>query len=435
MASSSAHAVPPAPHRWRSRRRPLTILIASVAALLLTAGTALAVISPTPQTNTIGAGGYDQSTTSTTGFTDTQAVVNPGQYGLIIATGRAGIQLCNSTSGESAKMGLLSSNLNTLFAVQTVVAAAAGCPNNGPLTGVTLANLSAVPYNHHVWQHIVLTKKVKTQRILICVLSDRHTGRPVTPPTVTPPTATPTSTPTSTASPTPSATLSRALVRWGNDPSGTASAEPTDTSSAAPSSTPPSAGLGAPTITPTPSPTATQLPSGQLPGTFVKCRIITRTIARNVVLFEAQDLDAPVSTPVAGDLPGVQSRTVPVPAGTTFNHASAGLNANTNALTACVGGGFPKVLAGPAAYTTAACQPVDTFTFATYADGTSPSQPYGAGTATELISPATGAALEAPNNSLTPTSTGSPGTASDASTTGAEFIVDTGNAPVVNATP
>ena len=393
--------------------------VAGAAALVLGGGSAaFAAVAGAPQANTIGMGGYDSATTNPAGFTDVQDVQQPDQYGLTIATGRQGVQLCNSTTGESAKLGLFSTNTSTVYALQYAVASAAGCPANGPLTGTTIPALAAVPFGHHVWKNIELVKKTRTIRILVCVLVN-HAGQPVPTPTPTNPIVTPTGTPT----PTGTSTVTPAPVT--TTPTTTPTATGTATTTAL---------IRHHTTDPAPAPTVTA-PGGDLngllPGFILHCHIVTRTITRNVVLFEAQDLDAPIATPLTGDLAGVQTVTVPVPAGTTFDHASWGANENTTTMTACSGNGFPLALTGPAAYISDACQPVDVAGYATATIGTGTPQDPTALTTTELISPAT-AALVAPNNTLTATTpiTFPHGTASDASTTGGAFTLFTANAPV-----
>lgn len=187
-----------------------------------------------------------------------------------------------------------------------------------------------------------------------------------------------------------------------------------------------------PTASPSATPTVTATPAPPVvPGFTCHFRSVRRIA--NAVVFEAQDLDAPTTAAPAGDQPGVQTRTVRVGRGLRFDHASAGLNANLTALTACSGGGFPAVLAGPAAYTTAACQPVAGFSYAAAAQGAGPLAGLDTLNLSEGISPNTTAALVAPNNSLTGTSTGPHGTASDAATAGASFNVLTGNVTLTAA--
>jgi hypothetical protein len=125
----------------------------------------------------------------------------------------------------------------------------------------------------------------------------------------------------------------------------------------------------------------------------------------------------------------VQTRTVRLPGGTVFDSAGAGVTGNLTALVPCSGGGFPLILAGPAAYTSRACQPLNTTNYATATIGGGTAQDYGALNTTEVIAPNANAAVMAPNNSLNPVSVGPHGTASDASTTGSQFNVFSGNAP------
>ena len=315
------------------RKRRIAGVAAITAGLLTASGVALAAVAVSPQTNTIGAGGYDATTTSTAGMTSNQAVVAGDQYGLTVAGGRHGVALCNSTTDEKAAIGLFSGNLSTAYAVQYGVGVTAGCPAGEiPAANlVTFPALAAVPFGHHVWVSERLVKKTKTVRILICILKDKHDGAPV---------ATPTD-------------------NEGSDAFGK-----------------------------------------HLHGDFFKCFIITRTFTKNVVVFQAQDLDAPTATPLSGDLAGVQTAVVHVPAGTVFNHAVAGISANTTALVACSGNGFPISLVGQATYASAACQNVSVLEYAGFTDGTGPFTDYQSGTTTELISPSAGGALVAPNQSI-----------------------------------
>ena len=172
-----------------------------------------------------------------------------------------------------------------------------------------------------------------------------------------------------------------------------------------------------------------------LPGFSLHCRIIVRTFQVHKILFEAQDLDALTATPVSGDLAGVQTATVSVPAGTTFDHAAWGASENVASLVACSGGGFPIAINTPgqtANYASAACQPLSVGEYATYSTGTvvNPLVATSPQVITEVISPSAGGALMAPNGSLTPVNTGPHGTASDASVTGGHFVTFSANAPV-----
>lgn len=430
---------PPARARPRGRRRAYTIT-AITAALLTGAGAAFAAVALTPQTNTIGAGGYDSTTTSSLGMTSVQGVVNGNQYGLTVAGGRHGVKMCNSTSGLAAAVGEFSGNLNTDYAVQYGVGTpspAPGCPAGElPVANLhTFPALTDVPNGHHVWVKETLVKKTKTIRLLICVLVNKHNHRPA-------------------ATPSPSITASVGAPTA--SPSETATAPPTDISgsggteepSESPTAAQPTASAESPTISqPTASPTGTEPvvtptvnPQGEtvlgIPGFTLKCHIVTRTITKNVVLFQAQDLDAPVATPLAGDLAGVQTATIHVAAGTTFDHAAVGLSENTTALTHCAGGGFPIALNGTppgqvASYASAACQEVDVIEYAGFQIGGGPFTDFLSGTTTELISPSSGGALVAPNGSITTTNAGPSGPASSgASSTGDHLVMFTGNAPV-----
>jgi hypothetical protein len=171
------------------------------------------------------------------------------------------------------------------------------------------------------------------------------------------------------------------------------------------------------------------------PGEYggFRCFIKHIRIIKDVVVFMAQDLDAPTAVPVAGDLPGVQTRYVRVPHGTVFDNAGAGVNENLTKLVACAGNGFPKALAGPAAYVTAACQPISAFDHTTASVAAGPATGLSALATTEGVSPGTTTAtpaLIAPDNTLavTPGSV-PPGTAVNASTGGDSFTMFSGNAP------
>jgi hypothetical protein len=291
--------------------------------------------------------------------------------------------MCNSVTGDSAKLGLFSNNLTTVFQAQWAVASAPGCPANGPLTGTTIPALSAVPFNHHVWLNESLITKTKRITILVCILFDKNDGKPAP-------------TPTDTGAP------DNAPLGQGQDHV---------------------PGLG-------------NVPGTQdkLFGEFFKCFIIHKTITKQTLLFEAQDLDAPTGTPVAGDLAGVQTVSVPLRpifhhTVVSFDNASWGASENTAGLVACTGNGFPAVLAGPAAYTSGACQPVSVGEYATYNTGLVVNPLSGPATVSELVSPNNTDALVAPDNSLSAVNTGPHGTASDASTSGGHFALFTANVP------
>jgi len=174
------------------------------------------------------------------------------------------------------------------------------------------------------------------------------------------------------------------------------------------------------------------VPKAGLYGGF-RCYFKTITRTRDVVVFMAQDLDAPTAAPVAGDLPGVQTRYVHVPHGTVFTDAGAGVNENLTKLVACAGNGFPESLAGPAAYVTAACQPISAFDHTTATVAAGAPQGLSALTTTEGVSPGTTTAtpaLIAPDNTLAVTpATTPPGTAANASTGGDSLTMYSGNAP------
>jgi len=406
----------------RRRWRIPAIIVTAIALLLGSAATAFALVSPSPNTNTIGAAGYD---VATPGITGNQEVINADQYGLTLAGGRQGVKMCNSTSNETSAVGLFSSNLNTDYAVQYGVGVAT-CVPAGQLPTASLntfPGLAAVPFGHHVWVNETLVTKVKHVKLLICILFN-HRGHPV--PTPVPSVALPTAGASDTGTATPSASASVANP--------TASATDTSSPTAAPV-----------TATPTPTPTEHQtdvpvpglgnVPGVQniLPGFFIRCHIIVKTFAIHKVVFEAQDLDALTATPLAGDLPGVQTASVSVPAGTTFDHAAWGASENVTGLVACSGGGFPIAINTPgqtANYASAACQPLSVGEYATYNTGPVVNPLSGPATITEVISPSAGGALMAPNGSLTSTNLGPHGTASDASLTGGHFVTFSANAPV-----
>lgn len=155
----------------------------------------------------------------------------------------------------------------------------------------------------------------------------------------------------------------------------------------------------------------------------IVCHPATITITRNELLFEAQDLDATATGP-ATDAPGVFTRTVHLPAPQVFNHADAGANEDQTAMVPCA----PVALMGPAAYTTAACQPVGTFEFTQAQIGMTHSSLTALAT-TEGISPNATGALVAPNNTISGVNTGPHGAAGDAVLTGNHFQLFTGNAP------
>lgn len=376
-------------------RRRVSICATAVIAAGLAAGTALAAVSGTPQVAANGNAGYDAVTTAPAGFTDVQNVTTPDQYGLTIKSGAAGVQLCNSVSNFGAQIGLLSTNLTTVYSVAsgTGTIPSTGCPTGGVLPGgVVFPGLAAVPYGHSVWVNEYLVTKVRKVRVLICYVP----GKPK---------------PEESPSPAPSPSSSVT-----GTPSPSVTPSPTSTASG------------------TPSPTSTATTTAMIwkhPKPKYTCVWVTLTRPKNVVVFEAQDLDA---TGTAGDVAGVQSRTVPVPAGTVFNHADTGVNENLTSLVACSGlaadgNTYPLALAGPAAYTTAACQPVVTEEYATATIGTGTPQDFASLDTTEGIAPSSTGALVAPNNSISTVNTGPHGSASDASTAGSHLELFTGNAP------
>jgi hypothetical protein len=385
----------------------------------------------------------------------------PYQYGTTIKNGAQGVQECSTTDNQAEQLGLTSTNLSPTYDVQygSGVLPTPGCPTAGVVPGATDLNpaLTAVPFGHHVWTSISVATKIRHIRLLICiVILGPH--NPVSPvPTATPtptPSVTGTGTPTSTATPTVTPTgtttaTTTALIGHYPTPSATPTGtesvtEPTGTPTATvtPTTTPTS--TVTPTTTPTTTPTGTVTPTSTPTGTTsatapattasptptptytghvkVRCHIVVITVAKGVALFEAQDLDATLSGP-AGDQPGVFAKTVYI--GThVFNHADAGVNENQTAMVPCA----PVVLAGPAAYTTEACQPVGTFEYTQAKVGTVQND-LSALAATEGISPSATGALVAPNNSITTVNTGPAGTAPDAVTAGNHFTMFTANAP------
>lgn len=397
--------------RWR-----LPLIGAGTAALAVGVSVAaLAAVSPTPTTAVNGNAGYNATTSSATGFTDVQSVVDPDQYSLTIKSGAQGAQLCNMASGFGAQIGLLSNNLTTVFSVATAVGTipSPGCPTGGVIPGgVAFPGLAAVPYGHHVWVDAQRTITTRTVRILICILY----GAPVPKPTPTPTTSV-TTTPTTTPTPTPT-------------PTGTVTATTTPTPTPTGSITP--AVTTTPTTTPTPTPTYTPPPNGR--HHKFTCYIRTVRYTSSYVVFQAQDLDALASGAPVGDQPGVQVRYVHVPGTTVFNNAGVGVNENLTGVVACTGlaadgNTYPLTLAGPAAYVSAACQPVSTLEYSTATDGSGPPTDFQSLTTVEGISPNATGALVAPNNSITTVNTGPHGTASDASTTGSHIQINTANAP------
>ena len=422
----------------RRRRSRAWVVLAALTAVLLGAGTALAAVAAAPNANQIGAAGYDATTADPLGFTDNQAVENADQYALQVSGGRLGVKMCNGTSHESAAIGEFSGNTNTTYAVQYGTGVAPDCPAGQiPAADLhTFPALSNVPFGHHVWVDERVITKVKTIRLLVCVLVNKHNGHPAPTPTATQPT--PGITP-SVSQPTASPT------------SESPSAPPTDISGSGGTEVPSeSPSVSQPTASPTgtePVVTPTVNPNGSvslgIPGFTLKCHIVTKTIRKHVLLFQAQDLDAPVATPLAGDLAGVQVATIPfgsptLPNGTIFDHANNGSTENLSLLTPCAGAGFPTALAGPAAYDSAACQPLVVFEFAAAAPGAGPPQDFQALTTTEVISrtPATSAnanALMAPDNSITATNLGPHGpVASGAVIAGSHYVDFSGN---VSLTP
>lgn len=349
--------------KWRKTAAAAAVLCLSG----VTAGAAMAAVAPGAVTSVNGNGGYDATTADPAGFTDTQAVVTGGQYGLTVDGGAHGAQLCNHASNYGAQVGLLSDNLKTTYHVASAVGTigGAGCPVGGVIPGaVDFPALTAVPYGHRVWVDANLIRKVKAYKVLVCVFKVReHEGQAPLYPDQAPPVG----------------------------------------------------------LTPREGPY----------GGF-RCFFKVIRVQKDYVVFMAQDLDAP-ATPVAGDLAGVQTRFVHVPRTTVFDNAGAGVNEDLTKMVACSGNGFPKTLAGPAAYVTAACQPVSAFDHVTATVAAGAPQGLSALNTTEGVSPGSTTAtpaLIAPDNTLAVTpGTTPPGTAANASAGGDSFTMFSGNAP------
>jgi len=364
-----------------TRKLRIAAVTTATTALVIGGGAAWAAVAGTPTATTIGMGGYISHSTDPAGFTDIQDVDAGNQYSLTTAVGTQGVGTCDSAHGVAVKNGLFSSNLNTNFAVQWGLATGSACPAAGAVPGTTFPNLANVPYGHRVWLDITKVTKDKKVKLLICILKFRD-GK----------------------------------TDFGHQPS--------------------------PVQTETPG-TDEQLPDGmgtRLHGHFIKCFIVFKVIHKDFALFRAQDLDAPTATPVAGDLPGVQTAIVKLPKHTTFDYAAWGINANTTNIVACTGlaaDGFTysRTLAGPAAYISGACQPAVEAGYATARIGTGASQDPTALDTTEVISGAGTAAdpaKVAPDNSLTATTPAAfpHGTDPNASLVGGHLTVELGNAPV-----
>jgi len=115
---------------------------------------------------------------------------------------------------------------------------------------------------------------------------------------------------------------------------------------------------------------------------------------------------------------------------TRFIHPDAGVIEDLTTLTPCLDAAsnpVPGVLPGPAAYTSAACHPVDRVEYATYQSGATVTALTAGPAAAEGISPAASPALVAPDNSASLVNTGPHGTSTAASATGSHFTVSTGN--------
>jgi hypothetical protein len=366
--------------REGNRRGWRIAAVAGVSALALAAGgVAWAAVAGAPTTNTIGLAGYASHSVDPAGFTDVQEVNAGDQYALTAATGTQGVATCDTAHGVAAAVGEFSSNQNTNYQVKWgVVNTGAGCPQTGPVAVNTFPNLAGVPFGHHVWVDITKVTKVKRIRILICILHDRDGG-----------------------------------IDAGHQP------DPVDTGS--PEALP--AGLG-----------------HRLHGDFLKCFIIVKKIEKDFAVIRAQDLDAPSATPLAGDLPGVQTQIVKLPKRTVFDGAVWGISANSTSIVPCTGLAadlftYPRTLAGPAAYVSGACQPAVEAGYMTAREGAGASTDPTALTTAEVINRAGTAAdpaTVAPDNSLTATTPAAfpHGTAPDASTAGGHDLLEFGNAPV-----
>lgn len=306
---------------------------------------------------------------NTAGFTDVQSVVTGGQYGLTVDAGAHGVQLCNKTSGFGAQVGLLSDNLKTTYHVASGVGTI-------PAPGCPIGGVLPSPVDFPGLTAVPFGHRVWLDANLVQKIK-----------------------------------RFKVLICIFNDHlKGEGDQAPL-----APDQAPP--------VDHTPGPGGYG---------FFHCFFKIITIQKNYVAFYAQDLDAP-STPTTGDLAGVQTRFVHVPAGTLFDNAGAGVNENLTKLVACAGNGFPKTLAGPAAYVTAACQPISAFDHTTATPAAGVATGLSALTTTEGISPGgttATPALIAPDNTLAVTpSTTPPGTAANASTGGDSFTMFSGNAP------
>lgn len=374
VALTPQHRAIPGDGNGRHRKPPRNrrrVLIAALAALLAAGIGIPEALAAVSPTPIAAANGNGGYDSTAANFTDVQAVDTATQYGTTVRSGAQGVQLCNSTSSRAAQLGLLSDNVSTVYSVASAVGTlpAPGCPTGGQLPSPVTFPALAAVPFGHHVWLNITRTRNAISRRILICV------------------------PTSTPTPAPSAT---------------------DTTS------------------PSPSATATAPPVPVVPGFTCHFRNVRR--AANAIVFEAQDLDAPATSAPAGDQPGVQTRTVIIGRSQRFNHADAGLNADLTALTGCTGNGFPEALAGPAAYTSAACQPVAAFTFAATAQGAGPLTRLDAGTTvSEGISPSATAALVAPDNTLSATSAGPSGTASDAATTGSSFTVDTGNVTLTPA--
>ena len=392
----------------RKLGRRAVVIPASVALVLGGGALALAAVSPAPQVAVNGNGGYDSVTAAATGFSQVQTVVTPTQYGTTVKTGAQGVQLCSSASNAALQLGLTSTNTSPTYSVAFArgTLPAPGCPTAGVLAGAAVLNpgLSAVPFGHAVWTSVTYATKTVTHQVLVCIISGlAPVPTPTMTPTVTPtmPAATapatmpPATMPPTTMPPTTTPTKLAALIR---------------------------PQLISPTVVPTGGAGPTSPPLIRHSHGSIRCHVATITLTRNEALFEAQDLNA---LGTATDAAGVFTQVVHL-TGTpnVYNHADAGVNEDATGLVPCA----PVVLAGPAAYTSEACQPVGTFEFTQAKVGAVQSDLSMLAT-TEGISPSATAALVAPNNSITQVNTGPHGSATDAVAAGDHFEMFTANAP------
>lgn len=373
-----------------SKRARLAALGAALP-LLFGAYAAVAAVAPSPVSSANGNAGFDAATSDAAGFTDVQSVVTGGQYGLAVKSGAQGVQLCVRPPAPAP--------------APTVTA-----------TVTPIRHLHPAPANFAAQVGLLSDNLKTTYSVASGVGVIGGTGCPTGGVLASPVTF-----PALAAVPFGhrvwvDATLNRTVRHVRVLVCVLREGEREGLAPLAPDQAPP-VGLE---------------PREGLFGGF-RCFIRTITRPAASVTFSAQDLDAPTAAPAAGDLAGVQTRTVRVPSGTVFTDAGAGVNEDLTSLVACSGNGFPKTLPGPAAYVSAACQPVSAFDHATATIGTGAAQALAALDTTEGISPsgtAAAPALVAPDNSIAVTpATTPPGTASNASAGGSSFELFTGNVP------